>query len=87
LAPAHGPVLHDADALLQHYRQHRLAREAKIAGALTKDWQQPADLLPEAYGDVSKVAWPMALRSMQSHLIHLAEQGLAQQQGSRWRRL
>lgn len=87
LAPAHGPVLQEADALLQHYHQHRLAREARIAGALTGQWQEPADLLAEAYGDVSKLAWPMALRSMQSHLIHLAEQGLVQQQGSRWRRL
>lgn len=86
LAPAHGPVLHDADALLAHYQQHRLAREARIATALTTSWQEPADLLPTAYGDVSKLAWPLALRSMLSHLLHLQEQGLAQSQDKRWRK-
>lgn len=85
LAPAHGPVLHDADALLLHYQQHRLAREARIAAALTTQWQEPADLLPLAYGDVSKLAWPMALRSMQSHLLHLQEQGKAQRSDKGWR--
>ena len=35
LAPAHGPVLRDADAVLDNYTKHRLQRESKVAAALT----------------------------------------------------
>ena len=53
--------------------------------ALTADWQADDALLPSAYGDVARLLWPFALRSLRAHLIHLAEQGLAQRQGDRWR--
>ncbi len=84
LAPAHGPVQRDAVALLQHYQQHRRAREAKILAALTATAQPPADLLPVAYHDVSRLAWPLALRSSLSHLLHLQQQGLARSVGAGW---
>ena len=87
LAPAHGRVLHEALAVLQHYRLHRLAREHKVLEALPTTWTEPDALLPSAYGDVSRLSWPIALRSMQSHLLHLAELGLAQCQDARWRRV
>lgn len=77
LAPAHGPVLGDAVAVLQHYQAHRRNREQRILSALIQRPQQPADLLPTAYGDVARTAWPLALRAMVAHLMHLQEQGLA----------
>lgn len=86
LAPAHGPVLNDAVALLRHYQAHRRQREAKILQALTADWAEPADLLPVAYADVSRLAWPLALRSATAHLLHLQQQGLAESRGGAWRR-
>lgn len=87
LAPAHGPRLVDGQGVLAHYRKHRLAREARILDALPQAWTAPDALLPMAYGDVSRLAWPIALRSVLAHLIHLAGQGLAQSDGTRWRRL
>ncbi len=87
LAPAHGEVLHEAMAVLAHYRLHRLAREHKVLEALPPTWTAPDALLPTAYGDVSRLAWPIALRSMESHLIHLAELGQVARHGARWRRL
>jgi ribonuclease/clavin/mitogillin len=86
LAPAHGPVLRDGPASLAYYREHRLAREAKVLQALPQQFTPPEDLLPAAYGDVSRLAWPMALRSMLAHLQHLAELGQAEVQAGRWRR-
>ncbi len=77
LAPAHGRVLDDAPAVLAHYRQHRLQREEKVATALDGTWREVHDLLPHAYGDVSRVAWPLAVRSMMAHLVHLEELGRA----------
>ncbi|MBI5609131.1 MAG: MBL fold metallo-hydrolase [Deltaproteobacteria bacterium] len=87
LAPAHGPVQHQAVELLQHYRRHRLAREAGILRALSATPQQPADLLPAAYADVPRTTWPLALRSLTTHLLHLQEQGLAEATATGWRRL
>ncbi len=87
LAPAHGPVLRDAVAVLQYYQRHRRAREVAIANALTDAPQDSADLLPVAYADVSRLAWPLALRSMTSHLLHLQRQGQARRVGDKWARL
>jgi len=87
LAPAHGPVLADAQAVLAHYRSHRLMREAKILQALPQNWCQLDALLPQAYGDTSRLAWPLALRAMASHLLHLAERNLVECDGARWRRI
>lgn len=87
LAPAHGGILPHAVAVLEHYQTHRLAREAKVLAALPTAWTAPDALLSTAYGDVSRLAWPIALRSMVSHLIHLQELGQVVQQGDRWRRL
>ena len=87
LAPAHGPVLTDALGTLDHYLRHRRAREALIFAALSPQWQRDDALLPAAYSDVSRLIWPMALRSLRAHLIHLEEQQLAERQGPRWRRI
>jgi glyoxylase-like metal-dependent hydrolase (beta-lactamase superfamily II) len=87
LAPAHGPVIADALGTLRYYRAHRLQREGKILAALPTAPADPDSLLPEAYGDVSRFVWPIALRSLLAHLEHLQEQGLAEQIGARWRRL
>ncbi|MBM4343098.1 MAG: MBL fold metallo-hydrolase [Deltaproteobacteria bacterium] len=84
LAPAHGPVQRDALALLQHYQAHRRAREARVLEALATTPRPAADLLPTAYGDVSRLAWPLALRSMTSHLLHLQRQGLARPVDGGW---
>ncbi len=86
LAPAHGQVLHEALAVLTHYRMHRLAREHKVLESLPQAWTAPDVLLPAAYGDVSRLAWPIALRSMQSHLLHLQELGRVDRNGDVWRR-
>ena len=87
LAPAHGPLLHHADAVLEHYISHRIARETAIHEALTDDFQPADALLPHAYGDVSRKIWPLALRSLRAHLVDLQRQGRAESsKGAGWRR-
>ncbi len=87
LAPAHGPVQLQAAELLAHYRRHRLAREGAVLQALSSTPQAPADLLPVAYADVPRTTWPLALRSLTTHLIHLQEQGLALSSAAGWQRI
>ncbi len=86
LAPSHGQVLPDGQAVIAHYLHHRLEREAVILAALDGEGVTPEDLLPRVYGDVSPGAWRWAQRSLRAHLIHLEEQGRAQSDRGRWRR-
>lgn len=84
LAPAHGPVLREATQVLAYYQRHRREREARILASLTNLPREPAELLPSAYADVPRMTWPLALRSLESHLIHLQQQGLAHRNLSGW---
>lgn len=87
LAPAHGPLLRDADAAIEMYRAHRMAREDRVRAALTDAPQRPDELLAVVYGDVARTTWPIALRSLRSHLQHLLELGFAKRHGDRWERV
>ncbi len=85
--PAHGGVLHDPIAVLRGTAAHRLAREARVFAALGELPRADDALLPEAYGDTPRVLWPIALRSMRAHLLHLAAQGRAVQHAEGWARI
>ncbi len=71
LVPAHGPVLRDPSAAIAQYIAHRLAREAKVVGALeggALPWEQ---LLARAYADTPEFLWPIAERSLEAHVRKL----------------
>lgn len=84
LCPAHGWLILEPKAKLQEYIQHRQWREEKVLEALTAHAgpAQPAQLLAQVYGDVPSSSWPIALMSLEAHLLHLVEQGLAQREGT-----
>ncbi len=86
LIPAHGPVLRPGAEVLDRTIRHRRAREAKVLAALTTQLQAEDALLPTAYDDTPRRVWPLALRSLRSHLWHLHAQGLAHAESGRWRR-
>ncbi len=78
LLPAHGWIVPGAEAMLDHYTAHRLAREEKVLAALRQVGESSApDLVPIAYDDAPKAVWPIAARSAEAHLIHLVELGRA----------
>lgn len=83
--PAHGPVLRDPKAVVDHYVQHRLAREARIVEAL---WRGPVDmaaLVAVAYADTPRALWPLAERSAEAHLRKLEDERRAVRVGELWR--
>lgn len=86
LIPAHGPVLRPGVEVIDRTIAHRGAREAKVLAALTWQLQAEDAMLPATYGDTPRRIWPLALRSMRSHLWHLQAQGLAQTESGRWRK-
>ena len=87
LLPAHGGVIRDPVALLEHYVAHRLAREAKVVRALTRHGgpATAADLVPDAYDDAPRAVWPIASLAVEAHLLELMRQGKVAQTPSGWR--
>jgi len=74
--PAHGPVLDDPAAVLDHYVAHRLAREDKIRRAVVEGGRRAfLGILAEAYADAPKRVWPIAALSVEAHLRKLVADG------------
>ena len=86
LLPAHGDVIQDPQALLSFYIEHRLMREKKVLDALKSRGKpsRPRHLVANAYADTPKHVWPLALRSIEAHLIKLEREGTIRKEGDRW---
>ncbi len=85
LLPAHGPAISDGHAKLREYLAHRLMREAKIKAALARQARTVDELVAEVYSDTPRILWPLAARSLRSHLGKLARDGSAEEVGpERW---
>jgi glyoxylase-like metal-dependent hydrolase (beta-lactamase superfamily II) len=75
--PGHGPVLHDAAAVLAAYLDHRHARLAEVQEALAgMDPDLPIDVVTQrvvetVYADVPRVVWPAAALSVRAQLEYL----------------
>lgn len=75
ILPAHGHVIADARNAIERLKQHRLAREARIAQAMAQRPDgTPDDWLPIAYADVSPRLWPVASRSLAAHVERIRAQ-------------
>jgi len=87
LLPAHGDVIRQPQALLSFYIEHRLMRETKVLEALRARGKpsRPRHLVAQAYDDTPKALWPLALQSIEAHLIKLEREGRITKEGDRWR--
>ena len=86
LLPAHGDVIRDPQAILSFYIEHRMMREGKVLEALRARGvpSRPRHLVASAYDDTPKALWPLALGSIEAHLIKLEREGRISKQGDRW---
>jgi len=75
LFPAHGPPVAAALAKLGEFIEHRLWREGKILEAWEEGVRTVDELLPRVYDDVPEIAWPLAKRQIEAHLIRLRRAG------------
>jgi glyoxylase-like metal-dependent hydrolase (beta-lactamase superfamily II) len=85
-APGHGRIIEKPHDEARRLIAHRLKREQKVADALAR--KSPAtidELVPLAYDDVSERLYPVARRSLHGHLIKLAREGRAIEQGDHWK--
>lgn len=86
LLPAHGGVIERARAMLEFYIEHRLMREAKVFDALQAQGPgRPLDIVAQAYDDAPKAVWPLAVRSIEAHLIKLEGEGRVERDPAGWR--
>jgi glyoxylase-like metal-dependent hydrolase (beta-lactamase superfamily II) len=86
LLPAHGDLVQQSQAILNFYIEHRLMRERKVLAALEARGQasRPRHLIAQAYADTQKALWPLALQSIEAHLIKLEREGRIVKVGDRW---
>ncbi|AKF07046.1 MBL fold metallo-hydrolase [Sandaracinus amylolyticus] len=86
IVPAHGGVMRPPGIVLERYVEHRLARERRVLDALTAHATpaRPGDLLPMAYADAPRSAWPLAALSTEAHLIKLEHDGRAKRTERGW---
>jgi glyoxylase-like metal-dependent hydrolase (beta-lactamase superfamily II) len=78
LAPGHGYLVAEPQAVLAGLIAHRLRREAKVAAALRDAGPANLDgLLPRVYEDVPTKLHAVARRSLLAHLLKLQAEGRA----------
>lgn len=76
LAPGHGPVIDEPDAIVNWLIDHRLKREAKVMEKLKAyPGLKLQDLTPYVYDEVDPGLHGLASRSLLAHLLKLDEDG------------
>lgn len=85
--PAHGDPIPEPSRLFAHYVAHRLERERKVLRAVADAGPAGASdvfLVPSAYADTPKAAWPLALLSVRAHLVKLRRDGRVRTDGEKY---
>lgn len=74
--PGHGPVLEDAQGVVEFYLAHRANRLAQVETAVENGHASPSDVVAHVYADVDRSLWPAAELSVRAQLDYLREHGL-----------
>lgn len=85
LAPGHGALIRDPLAAIDGLVRHRLAREAKVGGAVSAHpGATLGELVKVVYDDVDTGRHPVAERSLLAHLQKLERDSRIACRGDRW---
>jgi glyoxylase-like metal-dependent hydrolase (beta-lactamase superfamily II) len=76
ILPGHGPVITEAQALLQQYLDHRLQREQQVLDLLALGYGTAADIAAQIYSDRLEVLGIGTLQ-VEAHLAKLHREGRA----------
>jgi glyoxylase-like metal-dependent hydrolase (beta-lactamase superfamily II) len=86
IAPGHGGVMERGKEVLAALRAHRLAREEKVLRSLQRlDGATLDQLVPVVYDDVAADRHVWARLTLEAHLIKLARDSRAGENGGVWR--
>lgn len=84
IAPGHGDLIANAEAVIQFTLHHRRAREAKVLAKLHTTVQSLDALTPKVYDDVNPALHPVARYSLHAHLIKLRDDGKVNESPEGW---
>ncbi|SCK47394.1 MBL fold metallo-hydrolase [Streptomyces sp. WMMB 322] len=73
--PGHGPVLEDAQGVIDFYLAHRADRLAQVETAVAEGFGTASEVVAHVYADVDRSLWPAAELSVRAQLAYLAERG------------
>jgi len=86
LLPGHGARIDDPTRAIDWIIDHRLEREAMVLAALQRDPGRTShDYVPQVYAHIPRQVHGLAERSLLAHLLKLRDDGLASEEGGRWR--
>lgn len=86
LAPGHGDLIENAEAIIRYTIHHRLAREQKVLAKLAALHQADlSTLVVPVYDDVSPSLHAIAQYSLHAHLIKLRDEGKVSESAGLWR--
>ncbi|MFF4015202.1 MBL fold metallo-hydrolase [Streptomyces sp. NPDC001843] len=74
--PGHGPVLEDAQGVVEFYLAHRAHRLAQVETAVEDGYRTPGQVVAHVYADVDPSLWPAAELSVRAQMDYLSEHGL-----------
>ncbi|MFF7868610.1 MBL fold metallo-hydrolase [Streptomyces qaidamensis] len=74
--PGHGPVLDDAQGVVEYYLAHRATRLAQVETAVEDGYRTPPAVVAHVYADVDRSLWPAAELSVRAQMDYLEEHGL-----------
>ncbi|MFJ8668503.1 MBL fold metallo-hydrolase [Streptomyces sp. NPDC093600] len=74
--PGHGPVLEDAQGVVEFYLAHRAGRLAQVETAVENGLTTASEVVAHVYADVDRSLWPAAELSVRAQLEYLREHGL-----------
>lgn len=75
IAPGHGYLIDDPNAVIDDYVAHRLEREQQVLDAIAAGDRTPADVVARIYTDLIDELIPRAKQSVHAHLRKLAADG------------
>ncbi len=75
LYPGHGPPVDDGEALVRHYRDHRMERHAQVVDAVRAGTSGVDQLRRVVYGPLAGDLERAADASIRAHVVHMREQG------------
>lgn len=82
--PAHGPVIDDPLALIDHYLRHRAQREAQVLAALDANRTTVESITEMIYPSVQDALVPMARESVLAHLQKLETENRVVHDEAKW---
>jgi glyoxylase-like metal-dependent hydrolase (beta-lactamase superfamily II) len=71
ILPGHGPVLADAQRVVEGYLAHRDERLRQVHAAVLAGARTPEEVVRRVYADVDRALWPAAERSVRAQLEYL----------------